>query len=322
MKDNNYAKRLERIGLSTDKTLFISHKTCSLHDMGNGHPESPDRLLAIEQLVRRADWGGSLIFADAPKIAVGALNKVHPKHHVEALLALSPQTGFADIDGDTRLNPYSIDAALYAAGAAIYATESVIAGKAGNAFCSVRPPGHHAESAISMGFCLFNSIALAAECALAAGMQRVAILDFDVHHGNGTVEIFRHRPEVLVCSSFQYPFYPGRYDDVIAPNICLTPLAAGCDGATFRARVEAQWGKAIVKHQPEMIFISAGFDAHREDPLGGLRLVDDDFLWVTQFINDLAKDMAQGRVVSLLEGGYQQNALARCVVQHLKGLMF
>ncbi|PCJ46307.1 MAG: deacetylase [Moraxellaceae bacterium] len=302
-------------------TLFLSHPTCQLHDMGDTHPESPDRLFAINQLVQKTDWDEKLIFVDAPKIDVDWLSRVHPKHHVEALMELSPREGLVSIDGDTGLNPYSIMAARHAVGAAIHATDEVIAGDVKNAFCAVRPPGHHAESAIAMGFCLFNSVALAAERALAAGMSRVAIVDFDVHHGNGTVEIFQDRPEVLVCSSFQYPFYPGRYDTVNRPNICLTPLSAGSDGAVFRAALEQQWTKAILEHQPEMIFISAGFDAHRDDPLGGLNLSDDDFFWVTQFIQDLAKQTAGGRIVSLLEGGYDLNALARSVVQHLNGLI-
>ncbi len=301
-------------------TLFLSHKTCQRHDMGQGHPESPLRLQAIDQLVRATDWQGKLTFVDAPKIDLNCLSNIHPKHHIQALMELVPQHGFADIDGDTRLNPYSLDAALYAVGAALHATDEVIAGRAKNAFCAVRPPGHHAESAIAMGFCLFNSVALAAERALASGMSRVAILDFDVHHGNGTVEIFQDRPEVLVCSSFQYPFYPGRFDDVIRPNICLTPLSAGSDGEDFRKAVEPDWTQALRQHQPEMIFISAGFDAHRDDPLGGLNLHDGDFLYISQLITDLATGGAGGRVVSLLEGGYQLQALSRSVVQHLKAL--
>ncbi|WDE14632.1 histone deacetylase family protein [Thalassomonas haliotis] len=288
--------------------------------MGQGHPESPLRLQAIEQLVRATDWREKLAFVDAPKIDLSSLSSIHPKHHIQALMELVPQHGFADIDGDTRLNPYSLDAALYAVGAALHATDEVIAGRAKNAFCAVRPPGHHAESAIAMGFCLFNSVALAAERALASGMSRVAIVDFDVHHGNGTVEIFQDRPEVLVCSSFQYPFYPGRFDNVIRPNICLTPLKAGSDGAAFRAAVEPQWTQAVRQHQPEMIFVSAGFDAHRDDPLGGLNLDDGDFLYITQLIAELAMESARARVVSLLEGGYQLQALSRSVVQHLKAL--
>lgn len=288
--------------------------------MGTGHPECPDRLRVINQLIEKSDWHQQLHFCDAPRLNVDWLTKVHPKSHIEALMELSPSDGIVSLDADTHINPYSIQASLRAAGAAFFATDEVIAKRAKNAFCSVRPPGHHAESSLAMGFCLFNSVALAAERALASGMQRVAIIDFDVHHGNGTVEIFQDRPEVLVCSSFQYPFYPGRFDTLSKPNICLTPINAGSDGSVFRSLVERQWRKAIMDHQPEMIFVSAGFDAHRDDPLGGLNLIDDDFLWVTQFIQELAEQTAQGKIVSLLEGGYDLNALARCVKLHLKGL--
>jgi len=289
--------------------------------MGDGHPESPDRLRAIEQVVRTHDWGSKLHFVEAPKLEVALLTSVHPKYHVDALLEMSPKEGVAFIDGDTSLNCHSINAALHAAGAGIYATDEVIAKRADNAFCSVRPPGHHAESTIAMGFCIFNNVALAVQRALASGMKRVAILDFDVHHGNGTVEIFQNRPEVLVCSSFQYPFYPGRFDQVVRPNICLTPLCANSDGSDFRAAIEPQWRAALHNHQAEMIFISAGFDAHRDDPLGGLNFDDEDYLWVTQFIQDEAQKTAEGRIVSFLEGGYNQDALARCVKLHLDGLI-
>ncbi len=301
-------------------TLFISHPTCQLHDMGAGHPESPDRLRSIERAVRAENWGDTLDYIQAPSLVVDWLNSVHPKHHVEALMELAPSEGIVSVDGDTHLNPHSINAALFAAGGAVHATDQVIAGQASNAFCAVRPPGHHAESTISMGFCLFNSVALAAERALAAGVERVAVLDFDVHHGNGTVEIFQDRPEVLVCSSFQHPFYPGRFDDVNRPNICLSPLDAGTGSDTFRNVIETQWGHALHQHQPQMIFVSAGFDAHREDPLGGLLLEDSDYLWVTEFIKNAAEKSAGGRIVSLLEGGYNVDALARCVKQHLNGL--
>ncbi len=302
------------------QTLFLSHPVCQKHDMGGQHPESPDRLAYIDMLVRKTDWKDRLVYTTAPRLNTDWLTQVHPREHVEALMALSPSEGLASVDGDTRLNPFSIEASLHAAGAAYYATNEIIAKRAKNAFCSVRPPGHHAESSIAMGFCLFNSVALAAERALALGMSRVAILDFDVHHGNGTVEIFKDRPEVLVCSSFQHPFYPGRFSDVDRPNICLTPLAAGSDGAVFRAAIEPQWRAAIHEHQPEMIFVSAGFDAHRNDPLGGLNLETSDFLWVTQFIQDLASESAEGRIVSLLEGGYDLNALSLSVLAHIRGL--
>jgi acetoin utilization deacetylase AcuC-like enzyme len=302
-------------------TLLLSHQDCQGHDMGPQHPESPARLHAIEKMLASTDWGNKLQFAEAPLLAVDKLLSVHPQYHIDALLELAPSEGIVSVDADTHLNPHSMSAALRAAGAALHATDEVLAGRFNNAFCAVRPPGHHAESTISMGFCLFNSVALAAERALAFGLERVAILDFDVHHGNGTVEIFQDRPEVLVCSSFQFPFYPSRFDEVVRPNICLSPLAAGSNGNTYRQAIEKQWRDALHQHQPQMIFISAGFDAHREDPLGGLMLEDSDYLWLTEFIKDASVHSAEGRIVSLLEGGYHLEALARGVQQHLKGLL-
>ncbi len=302
-------------------SLYLSHPHCQLHDMGKGHPESPDRLRVIEKMVNANDWNGNLSFVTAPKLDIEQLSPIHPQHHVKALMEMSPKEGVVFIDGDTSMNPNTIDAALYAAGAAVYATDEVIEKRADNAFCAVRPPGHHAESTTSMGFCIFNNVALAAQRALSSGMSRVAILDFDVHHGNGTVEIFQDRPEVLVCSSFQYPFYPGRYDQVVRPNVCLTPLSEGSDGSIFRSAIESQWITALHHHQPEMIFISAGFDAHIDDPLGGLNLSDEDYLWVTEFIKNEALKLSQGRIVSLLEGGYNLDALARSVKKHLDGLV-
>ena len=298
-------------------TLFLTHPACELHDMGTRHPESPRRLAAINTMVKARDWGGGLLTDTAPRLDTAHLTGVHPRDHVQALVSLSPEEGLVAVDADTHLNPHSLDASLYAAGAALEATERVIGAGVDNAFCAVRPPGHHAESAIAMGFCLFNSIALAADYAIARGLERVAILDFDVHHGNGTVEIFQDRPEVLVCSSFQYPFYPGRYDRVERPNICLTPLPAGSGSERFRAAVERDWSQALQRHRPEMIFVSAGFDAHRQDPIGGLLLEDDDYTWVTGFIRDQAQRHSAGRLVSLLEGGYHIDALTRSVAAHL-----
>ena len=288
--------------------------------MGVSHPESPARLRSINKMISGIDWGSKLSLVDAPLLDVGDLEAVHPSHHVDAILERSPQRGLAYLDADTAINPYSIDAALHAAGAGILATDMVLAGKAQNAFCAVRPPGHHAESTIAMGFCVFNSVALAVERALASGLSRVAVMDFDVHHGNGTVEIFQRRPEVLVCSSFQYPFYPGRFDDVDLPNICLTPLRASTGSDVFRQAIERDWLPAIRDHQPEMFFISAGFDAHQDDPLAGLNLVDGDYLWITQLLAAQAGKYAGGRIVSMLEGGYNLDALARSVKLHLRGL--
>jgi acetoin utilization deacetylase AcuC-like enzyme len=302
-------------------TLYLTHPDCALHDMGPQHPESPARLVAINMALKEQSWYGALIEEAAPKLDLEMLYTVHPPELVEQLLNASPEQGWVAIDADTILSPHSMDAALRAAGAASYATRQVISGAADNAFCAVRPPGHHAEATIPMGFCIFNNIAVAVESALYAGLKRVAVLDFDVHHGNGTVQIFMDRPEVLVCSSFQHPFYPGRYDDIVRPNISLTPLPAGTGSDTFRHAIEYDWLPALHQHQPEMIFVSAGFDAHREDPLGGLNLEDADYIWITGLIREAADKTAGGRIVAALEGGYNLDALARSVSGHISGLV-
>lgn len=298
-------------------TLLLSHTDCEKHIMLPHHPESPERLRAIHAALANKphlDW------RDAREIDDAHFQGIHPRQYLELLAELKPGEGIAKIDADTSLNKYSLRAARLAAGAGLQGVESVMSGQYRNAFCAVRPPGHHAEAAIGMGFCIFNNIALAAERALSLGAERVAILDFDVHHGNGTVEIFQDRPEVLVCSSFQYPFYPGRYDDVNKPNICLTPLPEGTSGSTFRTAIERDWLPALVRHRPDIILVSAGFDAHRDDPLAGLLLDDADYGWLGQIIRAQADRYCQGRLVSMLEGGYNTEALARSVVQYLGSL--
>lgn len=298
-------------------TLLLSHTDCEKHMMLPHHPESPERLRAIHAALANKphlDW------RDAREIDDAHFQGIHPRQYLELLAELKPGEGIAKIDADTSLNKYSLRAARLAAGAGLQGVESVMSGQYRNAFCAVRPPGHHAEAAIGMGFCIFNNIALAAERALSLGAERVAILDFDVHHGNGTVEIFQDRPEVLVCSSFQYPFYPGRYDDVNKPNICLTPLPEGTSGSTFRTAIERDWLPALVRHRPDIILVSAGFDAHRDDPLAGLLLDDADYGWLGQIIRAQADRYCQGRLVSMLEGGYNTEALARSVVQYLGSL--
>ncbi len=301
-------------------TLFISHDDCEKHVMLDHHPESPARLRAIHAAVGQHDWQGSLTSLTAAEIDDHCFGEVHPAEYVAQLATLEPGDGIIRVDADTSLNRYSLRAARLAAGAAVQAVDAVMAGEARRAFCAVRPPGHHAESAIAMGFCLFNNIALAAERALAQGAERVAIFDFDVHHGNGTVEIFLDRPEVLVCSSFQYPFYPGRFDEVSADNIVLTPLAAGSGGDQFRLALERDWLPALERHRPDLILVSAGFDAHREDPLGGLLLEDADYGWVSELLVDAAERYCNGRLVSALEGGYHLEALARSSLAHLIAL--
>ena len=245
-------------------------------------------------------------------------------HHPELLKTLrqsTPEQGMVPLDPDTWMGPASMSAALQAAGSVWQGVNDVMSGEETRVFCAVRPPGHHAEFNAPMGFCLLNSVAIAAINALnLSGVDRVAILDFDVHHGNGTVDLCRDRSEILVCSSFQHPHYPHRLHDVVAPNIVNTPLEAGSSGDDFRRAISATWWAAIEAHQPDLILISAGFDAHRADPLAQINLEEADFVWVTEEITALADQYAQGRIVSTLEGGYDLDALARSAAAHLEVL--
>jgi acetoin utilization deacetylase AcuC-like enzyme len=301
-------------------TGYYTHEACHRHEMGEWHPESPARLAAIAEYLHATGLESEMTQREALPAAREDLLRVHPERHLDRLLALHPETGHAEVDPDTSLNPHTLDAATRAAGAVAAAVRAVLAGEFRNAFCAVRPPGHHAESAIPMGFCFYNNIAVGAHVALDAGLERVAIVDFDVHHGNGTVDIFREDQRVLVCSSFQHPFYPGRLHDVDRPNIVNTPLDAGTRGAEFRRRVEHDWLRALDAHRPQLLLVSAGFDAHKRDPLGGLELEESDYRWVTELIADVAARHAEGRIVAALEGGYDLDALARSVDTHLQVL--
>ena len=290
--------------------------------MQDRHPEAPARLRAIHDALQAGGQLAQLEVRVAPSISAAALQATHRAEYLGMLARVAPATGLVRVDPDTALGPHSLAAAARAAGAGVAATEAVLRGDANHAFCAIRPPGHHAEEGAAMGFCIYNNIALAARAALAdPDIQRVAILDFDVHHGNGTVDLFKAQPDVLVCSSFQHPFYPYRYFDLDRPNIINTPLREGTDGSGFRRAIDASWRPAIEAHRPQMIFVSAGFDAHRDDPLGGLRLVEADYTWITQQICDWADNYAKGRVVSMLEGGYDLDALARSVVAHVDVLL-
>jgi acetoin utilization deacetylase AcuC-like enzyme len=300
---------------------FISHPDCLLHDMGATHPECPARLRAIDDQLIASGLGNFLLHADAPLVTREQLERVHSPGYLDAIESASPHTGLAHVDPDTAMCPDTLKAAQRAAGAAVAATDTVMGGQAQAAFCSVRPPGHHAERSRAMGFCFFNNVAVAAAHALEQyGLKRVAIADFDVHHGNGTEDIFRDDPRVLMISTFQHPFYPysgieGRSDRMI--NI---PLAAYSGGKEFRAAVETHWLPALARFEPEMLFISAGFDAHREDDMAMMRFVEADYAWVTQQLKTVADRFAQGRIVSLLEGGYALHALGRSAVAHIKAL--
>ncbi len=303
-------------------TAYITHQDCCLHQMGSYHPESPERLQSIQAYLQNSGLLEKLKCLDAQPANVSQLQRVHPATYIANLARLQPQQGLASVDPDTSLCPQSIRAAELAAGAVVMAVDGVCSGQFDNAFCAVRPPGHHAERQTSMGFCLFNNVAVGvAHAQHQYRLQRVAILDFDVHHGNGTVDIFKDEPSVLLCSSFQHPFYPGRFTDIERPNIVNTPLVAGTNGEQFRRAIERDWLPALELHRPEIIFVSAGFDAHRDDPLGGLELLEEDYAWVTRLICDAAERYTKGRLVSVLEGGYDLDALAASVGAHIEVLL-
>jgi acetoin utilization deacetylase AcuC-like enzyme len=287
----------------------------------DGHPERPERLSYLMNHLQQIGFTDDFSVITPPPIPPARILAAHSQAHVDFLQASQPSDGMVPLDPDTWMSVNSLSAAHLAAGAVFAGMDSVLNGPEQRVFCAVRPPGHHAEHDSAMGFCLLNSVAIAAIAALEhAEVQRVAVLDFDVHHGNGTVDICRQYPEILVCSSFQSPHYPNRLDDLVQPNIVNTPLQAGSDGSVFRAAIERDWLPAIEAHDPDIVFVSAGFDAHKEDPLADIRLVEDDYRWVTDFIVAMANQYAQGRIVSTLEGGYNLNALARSVAAHLEAL--
>ncbi|RJS92584.1 histone deacetylase family protein [Salinisphaera sp. Q1T1-3] len=290
--------------------------------MGAGHPEQPGRLAAIEQGLEVVGIQDALWRCAAPEASLDAIKRVHDPFYVDELFAIAPTRGRVPLDGDTTLMAGSLPAARRSAGAAIAAVDAVMAGQAANAFCATRPPGHHAEYAKAMGFCFFDNIAIAAAHALAAhGLSRVAILDFDVHHGNGTEDVLRHEPRVLFCSSYENPLFPYTDDTCVPGKLIKTPLRAGTAGRVFRDAIERDWLGALDDHAPELILVSAGFDAHRADPLANLNLEAEDFAWVTERILDMAAHHCDGRVVSVLEGGYALDALAASAATHVQTLL-
>ena len=302
-------------------TAFITHADCMKHDMGTYHPECPTRLSAIDDQLISSGIAPYLDRHDAPVAGDVHLARVHPRNYINAIKAAAPDDGIVHLDPDTAMSRGTLPAALRAAGAGVLAVDLVMEGKYDNAFCSVRPPGHHATRNRAMGFCFFNNIAVAAKHALEAhGLERVAIVDWDVHHGNGTEEIFAGDDRVLMASTFQHPFYPYSGADDPAHNMVNVPMPAGAGSQQFREVVEQIWLPALEKFQPQMIFISAGFDAHIEDDMAMMRLVDQDYGWTTQKLVEIAERHGKGRVVSMLEGGYALSALARSVVQHLRAL--
>jgi acetoin utilization deacetylase AcuC-like enzyme len=300
---------------------FITHPDCLLHEMGPDHPERPERLGAIEDrlISERLDYVTSR--HDAPLATREQLLRVHDPEYLDALEEVAPASGLVQLDPDTAMNPFTLRAALRAAGAAVLGTDLVIAGKADAAFCSVRPPGHHAERRRAMGFCFFNNVAIAAAHALAQhGLERVAVVDFDVHHGNGTEDMFRDEPRVLMVSTFEHPFYPGSGVEGRSERMVNVPLAAGAGSKEFREAVEQEWMPALERFRPQMLFVSAGFDAHRDDGMAFLRFSNADYPWVTARVREVAARHARGRIVSTLEGGYDLDVLGRCVAAHLREL--
>jgi acetoin utilization deacetylase AcuC-like enzyme len=302
-------------------TAYITHPSCRKHDMGTHHPECPERLDAIADRIIADGLDGLVAHHEAPAVTREQLERVHSPRYVDEIEAASPESGIHYVDPDTALNRYSLTAAQHAAGAAILATDLVVRGECTSAFCSVRPPGHHATRNSAMGFCLFNNVAVGVAHALEAhGLARAAVVDFDVHHGNGTEDIFAGDPRVIMTGTFQYPLYPYTGVDPLGANMHNVPLSPGSGSEAFRSAFVERCLPALEAHRPEIIFISAGFDAHREDPLANLKLTDADFAWVTTQICDVASRHAGGRVVSTLEGGYALAALGRSAAAHLRTL--
>jgi acetoin utilization deacetylase AcuC-like enzyme len=307
-------------------TGYFSHPDCLAHDMGAGHPECPDRLVAIEDQLRAEGLDAFMLTPEVPLACNDDLALAHDLNyvlHLDDFMQQLEATGETRaLDPDTWACPGTRSATWRAAGAAIAATDAVINRELDNAFCAIRPPGHHATHAKTMGFCFFNNVAVAARHALdKRGLKRVAIVDFDVHHGNGTEDIFAGDDRVLMVGFFQHPFYPYNGAESAAGNMVNIPVPARSDGATVRDVVNSYWLHRLNAFEPEMIFISAGFDAHREDEMGGMNLVEADYAWMTQQIMAVADRWCQGRIVSCLEGGYKLGALARSVAAHVRTLI-
>jgi acetoin utilization deacetylase AcuC-like enzyme len=303
-------------------TSFITHPDCDLHHMGPEHPESPLRLEAIRARLALNGLLQQTMQSEARPASEEELSRVHPLRHLRALDKCVPEEGIVTLDSDTMMNPDSLEAARVAAGAVIRGVDQVYRGQADNVFCAVRPPGHHAEATDAMGFCFYNNVAVGAAHARARyGAQRIAILDFDVHQCNGTIDIFKDDPDILICTSFQFPFYPWRYLRSEWQNVVNTPLEAGTDSAAFRKAIEDDWLPALHSFKPELVLVSAGFDAHRDDPLAELCLVEEDFFWVTQLALDIAALYSENRLVSVLEGGYDTDSLGRSAEAHVKALL-
>ena len=301
------------------KTAFISHPDTLLHVMDGNHPESPARITAIKNAVLASKL--KLQFYDAPAASKVQLERVHTKDYVNEIFNIAPKAGLVRLDGDTAMGPMSLSATLHASGAVILATDLVLQGKADNAFCCIRPPGHHAGKSNSAGFCIFNHVAVGVAHAMKQyNLKRVAIIDFDVHHGDGTEDIFKDNPNVMLCSTFQHPFYPHRGAESRSKNMINLPLPAKANGEDLKKTFEAEIKPAIAAFKPELIYISAGFDAHVNDPLADLALITQDYAWMTEFIKKIANNCCAGRIISSLEGGYHLPSLSESVLAHINSL--
>ena len=304
-------------------TLFYTHPSSLDHDTGLGHPERVDRIRAVEEALSDAEFN-ALIRRDAPRGSVWDIKRVHDDDYIQSVFASVPEDGYTQLDADTVLSPGSGEAALFAVGGICAAVDAVVAGEAKNAFCALRPPGHHAERDKAMGFCLFNNVAIAAFHALQLdGIERVAVMDFDVHHGNGTQQAFWDHENLFYASTHQSPCYPGTGSERERGkygNIANATLPPGSSGDDFRDAF-GFIRPALKDFAPDLLLVSAGFDAHTDDPLANLDLVEGDFAWITEQLLAIAEQTAGGRLVSVLEGGYDLGALARSTAVHVKALM-
>lgn len=304
------------------KTAFISHPDTLLHVMDGSHPESPARITAIKNALVKKGLFQKLDSYEATAATPRELKRVHSDDYINKIYALSPKAGLVRLDPDTAMGPMSLSAALYASGAVIHATDLVMRKLANNAFCCIRPPGHHAGRANSAGFCIFNHVAVGVAHAFEKyGIKRAAIIDFDVHHGDGTEDIFKHDRRVLLCSTFQHPFYPHRGAETRSDTMLNMPLPAKSGRHAFEQVFIQEFLPALHRFKPEIIYISAGFDAHADDPLADMALRDEDYSWMTHLIKKVAEQHAQGRIISSLEGGYHLTSLGNAVCSHIEALL-